>query len=149
MDDTTVQNPVQPIASVDPTVAPQPVPAADPVVPMPPVVPVDPMDNVQVPDLPTAPVADPAQVAPVPVQPEPVADSLQQMAAVQQVPQSVPAPMPEPTVQVPDMPAAQVIPTDPSSISAGGSSLGPVTMEDLMEELQHIEDKLDEMDEKL
>lgn len=143
MDDTT-QNP-------NPTAAPA-APMSDPAMPVTPAMPTDPMSTAQVPDLPTAPVAaDPAPAVQPASQPMDVlqSDSAQAMAQMavgsNTVPQMpVPDPMPAPTV--PDPMAS--VPTDQTQ-NTTMSSLGPVTMEDLMEELQHIEDKLDEMDEKL
>lgn len=116
-----------------------------------PVSPVDPMDNAQVPNLPTAPVVSDMPAAPV--VPVPSGDSgqviqtssgqaMEQMAAT--MPSMDPTPAPASVNQ------AQVDPAVTAPVGDNNmASLGPVTMEDLMEELQHIEDKLDEMDEKL
>ncbi len=146
MDDPT-QNSVQP----DPVQQPAPVAATDAVA-MPPVpAPVDPMDNVQVPDLSVSPLqvpADPAGVLPqaVPSENALQSDSGQAMQQMATSPSMAPDPAPQVADMVAVVPQSQV--EDPLP-QADATNLGPVTMEDLMEELQHIEDKLDEMDEKL
>jgi len=151
MDDTTQnQNPVS--QPVDPAVQ-QTQDMSAPLMPQAPVspsmpvanpMPADPMDTAQVADLPMAPIgANPAQDASMP-------SASDTMGAMQQMATD---PMAMPSQPIPSMDAvAPVMSTAPEATMpqpTDMSSLGPVTMEDLMEELQHIEDKLDEMDEKL
>lgn len=141
--DDSAQNPVVP------TPQPQADVVSAPIAPT--VPPVDPMDNPQVPDLPLTPVADPATPAPA------AAQAMQQMAnamsPVDPQPQvaplidPMPAAQPDPVIAQPQ-PGVDSTPVQ-SAPTVDSAPLGPVTMEDLMEELQHIEDKLDEMDEKL
>lgn len=55
---------------------------------------------------------------------------------------AAPAPVAMPAQDMPAAPAQDGAQSTPAQ-------LGPVTNEELMEELQHIEDRLDEMEEKL
>lgn len=123
--------PVPTAPVVDPANAPIQEPTPTPM-------PVDPMDNPQVPNLPMAPVAPEVPAAQMPA---PDMTMSQQVAPQPQVAAVAPAPQPMPSIDsAVSTPASSPDPVMP---------LAPVTMEDLMEELQHIEDKLDEMDEKL
>lgn len=152
MDDTTKNN-VQQGAAMPQDMA-TPVAPANPIPDMtqPNPLPVDPMDSAKVPDLPTT-LGVPAQSAMPTVDPM---SAMQQMAgqpAQQPTPLDTNA-MPQPVMPTAPMDApapvmSQPDPQMPTPSARQPEDLGPVTMEDLMEELQHIEDKLDEMDEKL
>ena len=139
MDQT--QNPT----STDPTVSASPAPvdpSATPAAPLPEqAAPADPMDQAgQIPAMPTAPINATDPVATVNPVPDPMS------ATVSADPAMAPAPLPgqatsEVTSVTPDM-NIQPATTVPAAT-------GPVTNEELMEELQRIQDRLDEMDEKL
>lgn len=160
MDNNTQnQTPVTPIGDAGVT-APTDQPVAQPA-PMP----VDPMDAAsQMSSLPTVPVGTGDTTAPAAPQPIAMLDPMVVSAPVDQAVQpvmptmpmdtTVPAATPTMDVNAPVLPAAPVIDATAAVVPTAASmpapmQMGPVTNEELMEELQRIEDRLDEIDEKL
>lgn len=117
--------------------------------------PVDPMAQAaQIPAMPTAPVgadptpaADPAVTMPLPEQAAPT--DIPSVPTVNPMPSTDAQPVVasvDPMVQ----PVPEVQASDSQSVTPAVPAInGPVTNEELMEELQRIQDRLDEMDEKL
>lgn len=157
--DNNTQNQT-PVTPVDTVTAP-----TDQAVAQPAPMPVDPMDTAaQMVSLPPAPVETGDMMAQAVVQPAAMPDPMVASTPVDQVTQPVlpampmdttaPAAMPAMDMNAPVMPAVPVVDTTaavvPSApVMPAPMHMGPVTNEELMEELQRIEDRLDEIDEKL